>query len=111
MLRLITLLDETGGVELVLPVTPAGYEWPHEAAIETVTVDQLGDLNFFGGKKMGSTTLRDCILPARAYPFLSPGARADPWAYLEQLERWTAGLCCAGWCLARRSTRRCCWRA
>lgn len=51
MLRLITLLDETGGVELVLPVTPAGYEWPHEAAIETVTVDQLGDLNFFGERK------------------------------------------------------------
>lgn len=91
MLRLITLLDETGGVELVLPVTPAGYEWPHEAAIETVTVDQLGDLNFFGGKKMGSTTLWDCILPARAYPFLSPGARTNPWAYLEQLERWVDG--------------------
>lgn len=88
MLRLFTFLDEAAGIELVLPVSPAGYEWPHEAAIEKVTVDQLGDLNFFGGKKMGSTTLRDCILPAQAYPFLSPGAGTDPWAYLEQLEKW-----------------------
>ena len=60
MLRLITFLEEAAGVELVLPVTPAGYQWAHEAAIETVTVDQLGDLNFFGGKRMGSTTLHDC---------------------------------------------------
>ena len=88
MLRLITFLEEAAGVELVLPVTPSSYEWPHEAAIETVTVDQLGDLNFFGGKKMGSTTLHDCLLPAQAYPFLSPGAGTNPWLYLEQLERW-----------------------
>ena len=88
MLRLITFLEEAAGVELVLPVTPAGYQWPHEAAIETVTVDQLGDLNFFGGKRMGSTTLHDCLLPAQAYPFLSPGAGTNPWLYLEQLERW-----------------------
>lgn len=88
MLRLITFLEETAGVELVLPVTPSSYQWAHEAAIETVTVDQLGDLNFFGGKRMGSTTLHDCLLPAQAYPFLSPGAGTNPWLYLEQLERW-----------------------
>lgn len=88
MLRLFTFLDEAAGIELVLPVSPAGYEWPHEAVIETVTVDQLGDLNFFGGKKMGATTLQNCILPAQAYPFLSPGAGTDPWTYLEQLEKW-----------------------
>ena len=88
MLRLITFLEEAAGVELVLPVTPSSYQWAHEAAIETVTVDQLGDLNFFGGKRMGSTTLHDCLLPAQAYPFLSPGAGTNPWLYLEQLERW-----------------------
>ena len=88
MIRYITLLDEAGNLELTLPVTPASYSWPHEAVIETVTVDQLGDLNFWGGKKMGSTTLPDCLLPAHAYPFLTPGAGTNPWAYVEQLERW-----------------------
>ena len=70
MRRLITLLDEAAGRELVLPVTPGAYQWTHEANIESVTVDQLGDLNFFGGLRMGSTTLTDCLLPAHAYPFL-----------------------------------------
>ena len=88
MKRYITLLDEAGGIELVLPVTPATYSWAHEAVIEAVTVDQLGDLNFWGGKRMGRTTLSDCLLPAHAYPFLSPGAGTNPWVYLEQLERW-----------------------
>ncbi len=88
MKRYITFLEEAAGVELVLPVTPAAYEWAHEAAIETVTVDQLGDLNFFGGQRMGAATLSGCILPAHAYPFLSPGAGTNPWVYLERLERW-----------------------
>ena len=69
-------------------MTPGAYQWTHEANIESVTVDQLGDLNFFGGLRMGSTTLTDCLLPAHAYPFLSPGAGTNPWTYLEQLERW-----------------------
>lgn len=88
MLRLFTFLEEAAGIELVLPVSPASYEWSHEAVIETVTVDQLGDLNFFGGKKMGATTLPSCILPAQAYPFLTPGAGTNPWAYLERLQKW-----------------------
>lgn len=97
MQRYITFLDESAGVELTLPVTPSGYEWPHEAVIQQVTVDQMGDLNFFGGRRMGSTTLRDCILPAQAYPFLSPGAGTDPWVYLEQLERWIDGGTVVRW--------------
>lgn len=88
MLRLITFLEEATGTELTLPMTPPSYQWDHSAAIETVTVDQLGDLNFFGGKKLGRTTLKDCILPAQAYPSLSPGAGTNPWVYLEQLEKW-----------------------
>lgn len=88
MIRYITLLDEAANTELVLPVTPASYSWTHDAVIETVTVDQLGDLNFWGGKKMGSTKLTDCILPAHQYPFLSPGAGTNPWVYLQQIETW-----------------------
>ena len=38
MLRLITFLEETAGVELVLPVTPSSYQWAHEAAIETLSL-------------------------------------------------------------------------
>ena len=85
MRRYVTLLDEAAGRELVLPVTPGAYQWTHEANIESVTVDQLGDLNFFGGLRMGSTTLTDCLLPAHAYPFLSPGEQA---ALSDLLSAW-----------------------
>ncbi len=96
VLRLITFLEEAAGVELVLPVTPSSYQWAHEAAIETVTVDQLG-ISTFWRERMGSTTLHDCLLPAQAYPFLSPGGD-KPWLYLEQLERWVdRGRWCGGW--------------
>lgn len=88
MIRYITLLDEASNTEMILPVTPSSYSWQHDAVIEAVTVDQLGDLNFWGGKRMGRTTLNDCLFPANAYPFLSPGAGTNPWVYLEQLERW-----------------------
>ena len=98
VLRLITFLEEAAGVELVLPVTPSSYQWAHEAAIETVTVDQLGDLNFFGGKRMGSTTLHDCLLPAQAYPFLSPGAGTNPGSTWSSWSGgWTGGRWCGGW--------------
>ena len=66
MLRLITFLEEAAGVELVLPVTPSSYQWAHEAAIATVTVDQLGELTVCGGKRRGSTPRHDCLLPAQA---------------------------------------------
>ena len=72
----------------MLPVTPSGYEWASRASIETVAVDQLGDLNLFGGTRMAQTTLRDCLLPAQEYPFLSPGEAADPWRYVQRLEQW-----------------------
>ena len=92
MLRLITFLEEAAGVELVLPVTPSSYQWAHEAAIETVTVDQLGDLNFFGGKRMGSTTLHDCLLPARRGRAPTPGSTWSSWS-----GGWTRGRWCGGW--------------
>ena len=87
MKRYITLLDEGAGLQMVLPVTPAGYEWARRAAIEVVAVDRLGEVNLFGGKRLASAVL-ECLLPARAYPFLSPGASTDPWSYVEQLGRW-----------------------
>lgn len=89
MLRIMSFLDETAGKELVLPVTPAKYTWRHPNRIETVRLDQLGEINLPGGARMGSCTLEDVLLPARLYPFCVPGARADPQNYLHQLETWS----------------------
>ena len=91
MKRQITLLDEATGTALTLPVTPSGYEWARRAAIQAVAVDQVGTVNLFGGRSMASATLTGCILPARTYPFLSPGASTDPWSYVNQLGQWVEG--------------------
>ena len=44
MLRIMSFLEEATGKELVLPVTPAKYSWRHPNGIETVQLDQLGEI-------------------------------------------------------------------
>lgn len=85
----MTFLDEAAGTELTLPVTPSSYTWRHPNKIETVRLDQVGDVNLFGGRAQGSCTLTDCLLPAQLYPFCNPGAVASPHHYIYQLERWS----------------------
>ncbi len=89
MLRIMSFLDESAGKELVLPVTPAKYTWRHPNRIETVRLDQLGEINLPGGARMGDCTLEEVLLPAQLYPFCVPGARADPYGYLYDLEVWS----------------------
>ncbi len=88
MRRTISLLEEQAGRELVLPVTPSSYSWTHANRVETVQLDQVGELNLPGGALLGSCTL-EALLPARLYSFCNPGAVANPYRYLEQLERWS----------------------
>ena len=89
MLRIMSFVDESAGKDLVLPVTPEKYTWRHPNRIETVRLDQLGEVNLPGGARMGECTLEDVLLPARLYPFCVPGARADPYGYLYDLETWS----------------------
>lgn len=89
MRRIMSFLEEGAGKELVLPVTPASYTREHANRVETIQLDQLGEINLPGGALMGSCTLSDVLLPARIYSFCNPGAVANPYIYLEQLERWS----------------------
>lgn len=89
ILRIMSFVDESAGKELVLPVTPAKYIWRHPNRIETVRLDQLGEINLPGGARMGECTLEDVLLPAQLYPFCVPGARAAPYSYLYDLEVWS----------------------
>ncbi|QNL45711.1 LysM peptidoglycan-binding domain-containing protein [Oscillibacter hominis] len=88
MLRTLTFLDEAARIELTLPVTPSTYSWTHHNTVETVSLDQTGEVNLGGVRRMGSTTLKSCLFPAQLYPFCVSGAVADPWHYLMQIERW-----------------------
>lgn len=84
----MSFVHEATGKEVVLPVTPSQYKWRHPSAVETVRLDQIGEVNLAGGTKMGDCTLSDVLLPAQLYPFCVPGARAAPYEYLYDLQVW-----------------------
>lgn len=80
-------LDVETGVELVMPVyAPTGHGWDHEINVETVHLDQTGDLVISTTKKLCAQPL-EFLLPAQRYPFCVPNAETNPWHYIEQLER------------------------
>lgn len=104
MRRIMSFLEEGAGTELVLPVTPASYTWEHANRVETIQLDQLGEINLPGGVLMGSCTLSDVLLPARLYSFCNPGAVANPYIYLEQLERWSDAGTAVRWLVSGTPT-------
>lgn len=90
MIRRQILMEPTQGVELVLPVPPASYQWEHGIHMETVNLDGLGDLVLPGYKALDTRKV-ECLFPAHAYPWAEPGAARNPMVYVEQIERWVDG--------------------
>ncbi|MEM5779799.1 MAG: LysM peptidoglycan-binding domain-containing protein [Lawsonibacter sp.] len=85
--RVQIYLEETAGIELILPITPQGYQWDTAIVINKVTIDGLGELNLPGRPKLAEEVVEG-MLPAQDYPFNQPGAVTSPRSYLDQLERW-----------------------
>ncbi len=69
-----------GTQEVRLPVTPSSYRWGAKQTVNSVDVDGVGTVNLPGLRAAHSDQL-DCMFPARAYPFCSPGAVLDPQYY------------------------------
>lgn len=86
MRRRQTFVDEATGEAVVLPVTPGSYAWENGIHVETVTIDQLGDLHMAGRKALDTRKV-ECLFPARRYPFCEPEAKTEPFWYLEWFER------------------------
>ena len=85
MIRRMTFVDEARGAELTLPVPPSGYTWTRRSRIETISLDQTGDMSLFSGDAVDSVPI-EALLPAQMYPFCVPGAVANPQYYLDWLE-------------------------
>lgn len=77
----------SGPEQLVLPVTPARYNWRTGIKMETIAISALGDVFRPGGKTPFSGAL-EFLLPAHQYDFLEPEGRADPQYYLTRFQRW-----------------------
>ena len=82
------ILKDASGKEMILPVTPAGWQGEAGRKANSLNMHTVGAVNLPGGKVLLNETL-DCLLPASEYPFNSPGAVTDPRHYLRQLIRWS----------------------
>lgn len=78
------------GTALTLPVTPAGYTWGVGHNLETINISQLGDVYRPGGRSRFSGEALECLLPAQDYPWMEPGAIANPQYYVDILTAWAA---------------------
>lgn len=76
-------------VSLTMPVTPATYQWGVGKRMETININQMGDVYRPGGRTRFSGNF-EFLLPAQNYPWMEAGARANPQYYLDYLNAWAA---------------------
>lgn len=77
--------------ELVLPVTPPGFQVSHGINVETINIHTLGDVAVAGYGTLPTFKI-DCMFPAKDYPFNQPGADTQyPYNYIRKLQRWLEG--------------------
>lgn len=70
-----------------MPVTPGSYQWTVGKRMETISINELGDVYRPGGRIRFSGNI-PFLLPAQNYPWMEAGARADPQYYLDYLNAW-----------------------
>ena len=80
-------LNEKTGEELLLPITPQGYEIDHGINREKINLTELGTTNLPGKRYMMDIRL-ECMFPAQAYGFCNAGAKTDPYYYVKKFEIW-----------------------
>lgn len=88
MERIIIFRNTVTGKELTMPVTPSSYPMAAGRSVDRLDMAQTGQVAFPGLKTLFSENL-EVMLPARAYPFCTAGAVADPSYYLELLTSWS----------------------
>ena len=89
MERVIILKNTDTGQALILPVTPQSYPMEAGRAVERLDMAQTGQIALPGLNTLFAGTL-EFMLPARAYPFLTAGAIAQPSHYIGLLTTWSA---------------------
>ena len=77
------------GISLVMPVTPERYQWTSGKRMETININELGDVYRPGGRTRFSGSF-DFLLPAQDYPWIESGAHVDPQYYLDYLTAWAS---------------------
>lgn len=71
----------TEGGTVVLPVTPERASWEKGVNIEAINISAVGDV-YRPGKPKRHRGQIEGFFPAHEYPWLAPGAVADPYYYV-----------------------------
>lgn len=82
------MIFKAGRRQLTLPVTPSSFQVTAGKRIETVNIQEMGDVCLPGLRTLGTISL-DCLFPAQSYPFAD--GPEDPYDYLAELEEWARG--------------------
>ena len=69
------------GASVVLPVTPERASWERSVNIEAINISAVGDV-YRPGKPKRRRGQIEGFFPANDYPWLAPGAVADPYYYV-----------------------------
>ncbi len=86
-MRKFIFMDTEKIKETILPVTPPSFEMTHGINIETIKIHKLGDVTLPGYSTLPTIKI-DCMLPSKDYTFNQPGARLDPYWYLNKFIYW-----------------------
>lgn len=79
--------DTEKNKELVLPVTPSGFDVSHGINIETINIHTVGDVAL-AGYKLAPTYKVDCMFPAKKYSFCQPNSDFNPYSYVKKIEEF-----------------------
>ncbi len=88
MKRLFIFKAVRTGEELILPVTPSGYELEAGRKVEPLDMQETGTLNLPGLKTLLDKGIQ-CMFPAQAYPFINAGTVLDPWYYVKKFKAFS----------------------
>lgn len=82
MLRRIIFKNNTTGQEVILPQTPF-YDIERGVPVKTVELFQFGEVSLPGSGMTLFTLPLEFILPRQPHPWVVPGAKLDPYYYIE----------------------------
>lgn len=85
--RRIIFVNLSTGQEIVMPVTPKGYQISLGADVQTVSLLGFGDVNLAGDRTLFTETLGPFLLPVQAYSFNDPTAVLNPHYYISFFEQ------------------------
>lgn len=83
----ISLILTGSNEKLVLPVPPEEFTIQEGNNNQVVTVEDVGELNFFGKSKLVSLSLSS-FFPNQYYPFCVTKELQKPYDYVELIDRW-----------------------